>query len=134
MFYFFLSFFPPSFLPPSPSFFTGLHLWHMEVPGLEVESELQQQAYTTATAILDLTASVTYTIAHGNTGSLNPLSKTRDPTHILMDTSWVLNPLSHNRNPEKIFSINPIGLSNHQSIQPPIHMHIHLSFRYLYII
>ena len=90
MFYFFLSFFPPSFLPPSPSFFTGLHLWHMEVPGLEVESEMQQQAYTTATAILDLTASVTYTIAHGNTGSLNPLSKTRDPTHILMDTSWVV--------------------------------------------
>ena len=27
---------------------------------------------------------------------LNPLSETRDPTHILMDTS--LNPLSHNGN------------------------------------
>ena len=30
--------------------------------------------------------------------SLNPLSKTRDQTHILMDTSRVLNPLSHNGN------------------------------------
>lgn len=30
--------------------------------------------------------------------NLNPLSKTRNRTCILMDTSWVLNPLSHNRN------------------------------------
>jgi len=29
---------------------------------------------------------------------LNPLSKARDPTGILMDTSWVLNPLSHKGN------------------------------------
>ena len=31
-------------------------------------------------------------------GILNPLSKARDWTHSLMDTSWVHNPLSHNRN------------------------------------
>ena len=33
--------------------FLRLHLWHMEVPSLEVESELQLLAYTTATAMLD---------------------------------------------------------------------------------
>ena len=35
--------------------FLGLHQWHIEVPGLGVESELQLLAYTTA---------------HGNAGSL----------------------------------------------------------------
>ena len=29
---------------------------------------------------------------------LNPLSKARDGTHILMDTIWVHNPLSYNGN------------------------------------
>ena len=31
----------------------GPHLWHMEVPRLGVESELQLPAYTTATAMQD---------------------------------------------------------------------------------
>ena len=35
-------------------FFLGLHLRHMDVPRLGVESELQLPAYTTATATLDL--------------------------------------------------------------------------------
>ena len=34
-------------------FFLGLHLWHMEVPRLGVESELQLPTYTTATAMQD---------------------------------------------------------------------------------
>ena len=33
--------------------FLGLHLKHMEVPGLKVESEVQLLAYTTATATPD---------------------------------------------------------------------------------
>ena len=33
--------------------FLGLHLKHMEVPRLEVESKLQLLAYTTATAMPD---------------------------------------------------------------------------------
>ena len=33
--------------------FLGLHLWHMEVPRLGVESELGLPAYTTATATPD---------------------------------------------------------------------------------
>ena len=35
-------------------FFLGPHLWHMEVPGLGVRSELQLPAYTTATTTQDL--------------------------------------------------------------------------------
>ena len=34
-------------------FFSGLNLWHMEVPRLGVKSELQLAAYTTATAMQD---------------------------------------------------------------------------------
>ena len=34
--------------------FLGLHPWHMEVPSLGVESELQLPAYTTATATQNL--------------------------------------------------------------------------------
>ena len=33
--------------------FLGPHLWHMEVPRLGVESELQRLVYTTATAMPD---------------------------------------------------------------------------------
>ena len=33
--------------------FLGLHLWHMEIPRLKVESELQLQAYASATAMPD---------------------------------------------------------------------------------
>ena len=31
--------------------FLGLHVWHMEVPRLGFESEMQPMAYTTATAM-----------------------------------------------------------------------------------
>ena len=44
----------------------------MEVPKLGVKSELQLQAYITATATSDpqiRTVSATYTTAHGNAGS-----------------------------------------------------------------
>ena len=35
-------------------FFLWAHLWHTEIPGLGVESELQLPAYPTATATLDV--------------------------------------------------------------------------------
>ena len=50
--------------------FLGPNLRHMEVPRLGVKSELQLPAYTTATAILDLSLTLTYTAAHGNARSL----------------------------------------------------------------
>ena len=44
--------------------FLGSHLQHMEVPRLEVESELQLQTYTTARATLDL--SCIYDLHHSS--------------------------------------------------------------------
>ena len=43
-------------------------------------------------------ASVTYITAHQQRWILNPLSKARDQTPILMDTNWLRSLLNHNRN------------------------------------
>ena len=71
---------------------------HMEVPRLWVESELKLPAYATATATPD--QSRIWDLHHSSPQCqiLNPLSKARDQTLILMNISWVLNPLSQNRN------------------------------------
>ena len=46
------------------------HPWHMEIPRLGVQLELQLPAYTTAIEQCQIQAtSATYTTAHGNTGS-----------------------------------------------------------------
>ena len=69
---FFLSFFN----------FLGLYMWHMIVPSLGVELELQLLAYTTATTTRDLSL-------HQSSWQpqiLSALSEARDRTHILMDT------------------------------------------------
>ena len=50
--------------------FLGLHLRHMEVPRLGVESELQLPAYTTATAMPDL--SRVYNLHHSSRQHLDP--------------------------------------------------------------
>ena len=54
----------------------------MKVPRLRVKLEMHLPVYATATAM----------------PNPNPLSKARDRTLILMDTSWVFIPLSHDRN------------------------------------
>ena len=41
--------------------------------------------------------------SHRNTGSFNPLSKSRDQTHILTDTTQILNPLCYYGNSYKVF-------------------------------
>ena len=73
----------------------GPLLWHMEVPGLGIELELQLQAYITATAMWD--PSRIRDIHHSSWQNriLSPLSQARDWTCILMDTSWDRNPPSH---------------------------------------
>ena len=71
----------------------------MEVPRLRVKWELQLPAYTTATATAALDLCHICDLYHSLQQHciLNPLSKARDGTRILMDTSQVLNLLSHNR-------------------------------------
>ena len=68
-------------------FLLGLRLWHMEVPRLGDESELQLPAYTTATATGD--PSHIYNLHHDSQQCriLNPLSNARDGTCILVDAS-----------------------------------------------
>ena len=68
------------------SLFLQLQLWHMEVPGLEVKSELQLPAYTTATAMQDPSRICDLRQSLRQRRILNPLSKARDQTGKLMDT------------------------------------------------
>ena len=68
-------------------FFLGPHVPHMEVPELGVQLELQPPAYPTATAMKD--PSLVCDLHHSSRKRriLNPLSKARDPTRILMETT-----------------------------------------------
>ena len=70
----------------------------MDVPGLGIKSEMQLLAYTTATAMQDL--SCVFDLHHSSQQRqiLNPLSEARDRTCVLMDISRFRNPLSHNGN------------------------------------
>ena len=69
-------------------FFLGPHPRHMEVLRPGVEMELQPPAYAAATA----TGFKLHLRLHHSSWQrliLNPLSKARDQTLVLMDTSWV---------------------------------------------
>ena len=65
------------------------HLWYMEVPWLGIKSELQLPPYTIATAMPDPSCICNLQHTSQQRQILNPLSKTRDCTLALMDTSWV---------------------------------------------
>ena len=69
--------------------FLGPHLWHMEVPRLEVESELQLLAYATATATPDLSRNCDLHHSSQQCQIPGPLSEARDGTRILVDISWI---------------------------------------------
>lgn len=85
-------------MPSNPSFlilflffcFLGPHSQHMEVPRLGVQSELQPLAYATATATPDPSHICDPHHRSQQHQILNPLSKARDPTRVLMDTSRIL--------------------------------------------
>ena len=79
-------------------FFLGLPLRHMEVPRLEVESELQLLASATVAAMPDLSRICNLHCSLWQSQKLNPLSEARNRTCTLVDTGWALNPLSHNGN------------------------------------
>ena len=69
--------------------FLWLHLWHVEIPRLGIESELQLPAYNIAIAMPDLSHICSLHLSSQQHWILNPLSKARDQTCILMDTSPV---------------------------------------------
>ena len=70
-------------------FFLGPHSRHMGVPRLGVDSELQLPAYAIATATPDLSHICDLHHSCQQRQIPNPLSKARDRTHILMDTSRI---------------------------------------------
>ena len=63
--------------------FLGPHLWHMEVPRLGVELELQLLAYATDTEMPDPSHVCDLHHSSWQCQNLNPLSKARDQTHNL---------------------------------------------------
>ena len=69
--------------------FLGPALWHMEVPGLGVKLELHLLAYTIAIAMRDCSRVCDLYHSSRQSQILNPLSKARDRTCILMDPSRV---------------------------------------------
>ena len=69
--------------------FLGLRPWHMEVPRLGVQPELQLPAYTPATATPDLSRICDLHHSSGQRQILHPLSEARDRTHNLMVPSWI---------------------------------------------
>ena len=77
----------------------GPYLWHMEVPRLGVKSDLQLPAYTIAAATWGPSHFSDLHHSSLQCWILNPLSKTRIRTWILMDSYQLdLSPLCHNRN------------------------------------
>ena len=78
----------PPYLTRNIIFFGLLwpHLWHMAVPRLGVELELQLPAYTTATATWDLNRICDLRHSSRKHWIPDPLSKARDGTCILTDT------------------------------------------------
>ena len=77
-------------------FFLGLHLQHLEVPRLEVKSELQLRPTPQPEQLPDLSHICDLHRSLQQNQILNPLRE--DRTCILMDMSQILNLLSHNRN------------------------------------
>ena len=72
--------------------FSGPHPWHMEVARLGVKSEMQPPVYATATAKRNWSRVCDLHHCSWQHQILNPLSKSRDWTHILMGTSQVCYP------------------------------------------
>ena len=78
---------PSTLTHSSFHFLLQLHLQHMEVPRLAVESELQLQAYATAMAIPDPSHICDLHHSSQQHQILNPMGEARDGTHILTDTT-----------------------------------------------
>ena len=68
-------------------FFLGPNLWHMEAPCPGVELVLQLSAYATATGTPDPSHVCDLHHSSRQRQILNPLSRARNRTHILIDTA-----------------------------------------------
>ena len=84
----------PEVPPPFFLVFFRADSWHMQVPRLGIESELQLPATATATATATWDLSCVCDLHHSSQQRLipDPLSEARDQTPILMDTSWICFP------------------------------------------
>ena len=71
------------------SFFFGPQTWHIEVPRLGVESELQLPAYATATATQDPSCVCDLHHSSWQHQILDPLSEPRNQTCVLMNASQI---------------------------------------------
>ena len=80
----------------------------MEVPRLGVKLELQLQAYTTATAMPDLSFICYLYHSLWQRQILNPLTEAGDQTRILVDTHLVINPLATMGTPIIFFFLTPL--------------------------
>ena len=69
--------------------FLGPHAWHMDVPRLGVQSELQLLDYTTATATRDLSRVCNSHHSSEQCQIFNTLREARDQTYVLMGTSQI---------------------------------------------
>ena len=78
--------------------FLGLHPWHMELPRLGVQSELQPPVYTTAIATWDLSLVCDLHRSSQQRQILNSLSKDRDRIRNLTALSQIRQPLHHDGN------------------------------------
>ena len=85
--------------------FLRLHPQHMEVPRLGVKSKLQLATYTTATVMPDPNCICDLYHSSQQHQILNPLSRDRDWTCILMDTSQIRYPWATMGTPVIRFSI-----------------------------
>ena len=81
----------------------------MDVPRLGVKYKPQLPACTTATSRCDLSYICNLQHSSWQHWILNPLSKARDQTHILIDTSQVHNLLSHRGNSSSTLSKLPLN-------------------------
>ena len=69
--------------------FLGVWVWHMKVPRLGVESELQLPSYNAATAMLEPSHVCNLHHSSCQCWILNPLNGAKNWTHVIMDTSQV---------------------------------------------
>ena len=82
------------------------HLWHMRVPRLGAESELQWLACSRATATQELSCVCELCHSSLQRHIVSPLSKAGDWTCNLMDSGWFFhNSLSHNGNSLSFFCL-----------------------------